>query len=143
MASQLVWSGLKEYLAELKALPEECQKEAANEIEGGVNAAYVTIKRVYEAHRFTGTLSKRLTISPMKGGLVLRSASPIAWLFDNGSKVRHWGGGTGKSTGKMWGQTSNPPTHIFSSTVAKERRKLTQRFKDMLTRRGAASVTGE
>jgi hypothetical protein len=75
----------------------------------------------------------------MAGGLVLRSGSPIAWLFDNGSKARHWA--TGKSTGAMWGKT--PPTHIFASTVAKGRRRLTVLFKEMLKRRGAATVTGD
>jgi hypothetical protein len=137
--STMVWRGLREYLAELQKLPEEAKAEAAKQIEGEVNAAYVTVKRVYLDHQHTGTLAKRLTIAPMAGGLVLRSGSPIAWLFDNGSKARHWA--TGKSTGAMWGKT--PPTHIFAATVAKGRRRLTLLFKEMLKRRGAATVTGD
>jgi hypothetical protein len=139
MASGFVWHGLKEYMDELRKLPDECKGEAAKLIEGSVNSAYVTVARVYDAHRHTGNLRRRLTISPMKGGLVLRSGSPIAWLFDNGSQARHWA--SGKSTGAMWGKT--PPTHIFAKTVAQERRKLTEQYKAMLLRRGAASVTGE
>ena len=137
--SQFVWSGMREYLAELKALPAEAQGEAAKAIEGEVNAAYVTVKRVYLDHEVTGTLARRLTVAPMAGGVVLRSASPIAWLFDNGSKARHWA--SGKNTGTMWGRT--PPTHVFASAVGKGRRTLTRRFREMLLRRGAVSVTGE
>lgn len=135
----VVWDGLKEYLAELKQLPAESEREAGKLIEGGVNAAFVTIKQVYVAHRHTGALAKRLTIAPIKGGLQLKNTSPIAWLFDNGSQARHWA--SGKSTGRMWGKT--PPTHIFARTVGQERRRLTNQFKDMLLRRGAATVTGE
>jgi hypothetical protein len=140
----MVWDGFQEYLDELRKLPEDCAVEAANLTESGVNAAYQTISQVYGQHRFTGTLQSRLRIKTVRvgrliKGLVLESGSPIAWLFDNGSQARHWA--SGKSTGKMWGRTA--PTHIFAKTVARERRKLTQQFKDMLLRRGATSVVGE
>lgn len=146
--SQFVWHGMREYLAELQKLPAEARAEAAKAIEGEVNAAYVTVKRVYLDHKFTGTLARRLTISPMAGGVVLRSGSPIAWLFDNGSKARHYTGTdkrgrvfSNADRGAMWGHT--PPTHVFASAVAKGRRTLTRKFKEMLLRRGAVSVTGE
>lgn len=137
--SQMVWHGLKELQAELRALPAECQGEAGHIIQANVNAAYVTIKRVYEAHVFTGTLSRRLTISTVKLGLVLRSASPLAWIVDNGTKVRHYITVNGKRhlTGRM------PALHIFSRTVGFAKRRVRQDLKDMLLRRGAATVTGE
>jgi hypothetical protein len=145
MANRVVWSGLKEYYAELKQLPDACTGETEKLIEGEVNGAYTTVSQVYGAHRHTGTLQKRLTIAPLKrkgqfiAGRELRSGSPIAWLFDNGSQARHWA--SGKSTGTMWGKT--PPTHIFAKTVAKARRALTLQYKAMLLRRGAKTVTGE
>ena len=137
--STMEWRGLKDLQAELRAMPAECQGEALKIIEGHVNAAYVTIKRVYEAHVLTGTLSKRLTISTAKLGLVLRSGSPLAWLFDNGSKVRHYITVNGKKhvLGKMRAY------HIFSRTVGFAKRRVRQDLKDMLLRRGAAAVTGE
>jgi hypothetical protein len=140
MATNVVWAGLSEYLAELHKLPEDCRAETSKLIEGGVNSAYVTIASVYNAHQHTGTLAKRLKITPYKGsGVQLTSGSPIAWLFDNGSKARHWA--SGKSTGAMWGNTA--PTHIFKKTIGRLRRRLLNQYREMLLRRGASTVTGE
>jgi len=76
-------------------------------------------------------------------GLVLKSGSPLAWLFDNGSQARHYvtKGGKDHKTGAMWGKT--PPTHIFTRTVAKGKRAVVDRIKTMMLRRGATSVAGE
>jgi len=139
MASTMEWRGLKELQAELRALPADCQTEAGHIVEGHVNAAYVTIKRVYEAHRFTGTLSNRLTISTVKLGLVLRSGSALAWLFDHGSQARHYitENGVTHLTGRM------PARPIFGRTVGFAKRKIRADLKAMLLRRGAARVTGD
>jgi len=140
------WDGLKEYRDRLEQLPEACRVEAARTIEGEVNAAYVRIARVYGEHVHTGTLKRRLVMSPLKvsgqltTGIVLRSGSPIAWLFDNGSEARHYteASGTPHSTGKMWGKT--PPTHIFARTVGFSKRKIADLLKAMLLRHGASRV---
>jgi len=145
----VVWDGMAEYREALRTLPEACAVEAHHIIEGEVNAAYVMISAVYGAHRKTGTLQKRLTISALKvagqftTGLVLKSGSPLAWLFDNGSQARHYvtKGGKDHKTGAMWGKT--PPTHIFTRTVAKGKRAVVDRIKTMMLRRGATSVAGE
>lgn len=147
MAKGVVWNGLDEYLAELRRLPEDCTGEAGKFIQAETNAAYVEIAAVYEAHRFTGTMRRLLKLLPitsggaLTAGIQLRSGSPLAWLFDNGSQARHWV--SGKSTGKMWGKT--PPTHIFARTVGKARRTLAAEFRAMLLRRGGpgTTVTGE
>lgn len=137
--SQMVWSGLSQLQAELRALPEDCRVEGMKVVEGHVNRAYATIAKVYAAHVFTGTLLHRLKISTVALGLVLRSGSPLAWLFDNGSKARHYFtvNGVRHLTGRM------PATHIFSRTVGFTKRQIRQDLKDMLLRRGASSVTGE
>lgn len=143
--NRVVWNGLAEYKAELKQLPTELTGEAAKVIEGEVKGAYVAISGVYGRHRHTGTLQKRLKIAPLKikgnetTGLELKSGSPLAWLFDNGSQARHWA--SGKSTGRMWGRT--PPTHIFAKTVGIAKRDIVRLLKAMVLRRGATSVTGE
>jgi len=141
----VVWNGLNEYREELRNLPKDCTGEALHVVEGGVNSAYQTISAVYGAHHFTGTLQKRLRISPMKvrgefvTGLMLTSGSPLAWIFDNGTQARHYvtEHGVTHATGRM------PPTHIFSSTVGKTKRKIVQQLKDMVLRRGASTVSGE
>ena len=145
MASGMEWRGMDELQKELRALPESCRSEAEKHLEDHVHAAFVTIKRVYDAHRFTGTLSARLSISPMRSvgvmsaGLVLRSGSPLAWLFDNGSQARHYVTEKGKThlTGRM------PANHVFSRTVGFTRRKLLTELKEMLLRKGAAAVTDD
>jgi hypothetical protein len=140
----MVWHGLKELQTELRALPVECQGEAGKIIEGHVNGAYVTIKRVYQEHRFSGTLSDRLTISTAKLGLVLRSGSPLAWLFDNGSEARHYTG-TDKR-GRVFNNAPRgrmPGFHVFARTVGFTKRKIRADLKAMLARRGAARVTDD
>lgn len=140
--TSVVWSGLDEYREQLRQLPEACLGEARKAIEGEANASYVTIASVYEAHRFTGTLRRLLTLSPLtlKGqlttGLVLKSGSPLAWLFDHGSEARHW-----KRNGKYVGRM--PATFIFTRTVGRARRRLTEQFIALLFRHGASKVTGE
>ena len=137
-----VWTGLEEYRAQLRAMPRECVNEAARIVEGAANAAYVKVSTVYGNHRYTGRLQDRLKIVTINAGELrtgkdLRSNAPHAWLFDNGTQARHWK--SGKSTGKMWGHT--PPTHIFVRTVVAERRRATQKLKDMVLRHGASTVT--
>lgn len=135
--SGMVWHGLEEFRAQLRQVPTACTNEAARIVEGGVNSAYVTISAVYGRHRYTGTLQDRLTIQPLrqKGelttGLVLKSGSPLAWIFDNGTQARHWK--SGKSTGAMWGKT--PPTHIFLKTIIKTRREITDKLHGMVHRK--------
>jgi hypothetical protein len=151
--STMVWDGLSDYLKELEQLPQDCHDEAAKLIEGEVNHAYLTISQVYGAHRFSGRLQNRLSISTLAVGryvyaMVLKSGSPIAWLFDNGSQARHYTG-TDKSgrtyvdadRGSMGSKT--PPTHIFARTVGKAKRTLTTQFHNLLVRHGAVSVTGD
>lgn len=133
----MVWEGFAEYLEELRKLPEDYKAEAEKLIEGEVNGAYVTVKAEYLAHVFTGTLAARLRVTTQKGGLALVSGSPLAWLFDHGSQVRHYYtvNGKKKSVGRM------PANRIFSRTVGKARRTLSAGFRDMLLRKGAAEVT--
>lgn len=147
MSAHVTWDGLAEYQEQLRQLPEACLGEAVKLIEGETNAAYVRIATVYAQHRFTGTLLRLLKLVPISsggrltGGRTLRSGSPLAWLFDNGSQARHWK--SGKSTGEMWGTTSNPPTHTFSGTVGRARRRLATQFHDLLLRHGATRVISD
>ena len=143
MKTQMVWNGMAEYKEELRQLPAECTGEAAKVVEAGATGAYQTIRAVYAAHHFTGTLEKQLRISPLKingqfvTGLVLTSGSPLAWLFEHGSQARHYDTANGVKhlTGKM------PPTPIFNSTVGKTKRAIVQQLKDIVLRRGATAVT--
>jgi hypothetical protein len=134
----VVWDGLTEYRAALEALPETCTTEASHIVEGAANAAYVAVGTVYGSHTFTGTLAKRLKLTPLNEqkyvtGMKLTSGSPLAWLFDNGTQARHTKFGANR--GRM------PPTHTFSGAVGKEKRRAAQQLREMLERQGASSVT--
>ena len=139
------WDGLAEFREELRKLPEACRGEAAKVVEGEVNAAYVTVKRVYEAHRHTGNLSNKLAIAPlqvsgqMTTGLILKSGSPLAWIFDNGTEARHYITVNGKKhlTGRM------PGAHIFGRTVGFTRRKIRALLIEMVKRHGATTVVDD
>jgi hypothetical protein len=135
--NRIVWSGLEELKAELRNLPADLTKEASNEVRSAANGAAVKIRTAYGKHRRTGNLQESVEVDQKSEGrfsaaMVVKSTSPIAWLFDNGSQARHWA--SGKSTGQMWGRT--PPTHVFVRTVMQARREMYEKLKAMLVRHG-------
>jgi hypothetical protein len=135
--NRIVFDGLDELKAALRALPAELTVEASREVEGAGNGAAVAIRTVYGAHRVTGHLQESVTVEQRQAGqfaaaVVVKANDPIAWLFDNGSQARHWAGG--KSTGIMWGNT--PPTHVFVKTMIAARRKMYDKLRDLLERKG-------
>lgn len=137
MAATVVWQGLDELNAELRALPESCAGEAAKLIEGTANGVYVDITGAYPIR--TGNLRKGMKIKPLvKRGLVVGqtviNTAPHANIFENGTQARHTS--IGANRGSM------PPGRVFVPRVVKARRRLTQELKDMVTRHGAV-VTGD
>lgn len=141
--NRIVFRGLEELKAELRALPAELASEAGNVVEGTAIEASATVHAEYERHRVTGELADSLKVLHVSAGqfgaaYVVKATSKIAWLFDNGSQARHWL--SGKSTGAMWGKT--PPTHVFVKTMTRARTKMYQTLKGVVERKGLV-VTGE
>lgn len=132
------WSRELEELHQwMRIIPEELTGEASHIMEDAANGAAVAVKQVYGQHRVTGKLQNGVSVSHFFKGkfiayAIVKSASPIAWLFDNGSQARHWA--SGKSTGTMWGKT--PPTHIFVKTAIHFRRRGYEACKELLVRKG-------
>lgn len=152
MAS-VTWTGLDELRAQLQRMPAELTGEASGIVTDAAASAKAEIVGIYEQHRVTGNLAKRVTMGPSGGretqlsghfgvAIVVKSTAPHAWLFDNGSQARHYITKTGQphDTGKMWGRT--PPTHAFVRTMIKHRRRMYSRLADMLRRSGLI-VSGE
>jgi type IV secretory pathway TrbL component len=141
-ANRFVFTGLDELKAQLRALPAELTGEAAHIAEGAANGAAATIKAGY--HVVSGELrdgvyiSLRHRFSSFGVSATVVSAGKHAWLYDNGSQLRHKAGGS--STGVMWGKT--PPPHLFVKTMIAARRRMYEQFKDLLTRKGLA-VSGD
>lgn len=137
--TRFYFQGMEDLKTALNDLPAELRGEADHIVEEEANAAAVAIRRVYVEHVASGRLLRGLTVVEKPTGrfgakFVVRSASPIAWIFDNGSQARHWK--TGKATGAMWGHTPNPPTHTFSRNVRRGRAVMLQRLVAMLRRYG-------
>lgn len=138
MTNGLTWSPEFEELKEaLQRMPQALTGESVRIVEAAANGASVAVAQVYGQHRVSGRLQDGVSVSQfLKGkffhGFMVKSSSPIAWLFDHGSQARHWVGG--KSTGAMWGHT--PPTHIFVKTMIRFRRGMYEELKGVLTRAG-------
>lgn len=137
MSAKFRFDGLAALKAELDALPTNLTGEADKIVEGNANGAVLDLKRGYGDHIFTGKLLKMVTSAKVATGpfgvaVKVRSNSPLAWLFDNGSQARHKR--SGASTGRMWGKT--PPTHLFVRTLIKARQELTTKLSDLLIRNG-------
>ena len=142
MSGNRLWfDGLDQLRQELRNLPRDLTVEASHEVLGAANSAAATVKRGYP--RVTGALIDGVTVEPaprdqFSAGAVVKNRAPHAWLYDNGSATRKWA--SGKSTGAMWGHSR--PTHLFVSTMIRERRAMYQKLKAMLVRKGL-SVSGD
>jgi hypothetical protein len=144
MTGSFTWSPEFEELKQALALmPEHLTAEADHLLEDAANGAAVAVRQVYGQHRVTGYLQNHVHVTQfLKGkfapGYHVKSNSPHAWLFDNGSQARHKA--SGASTGQMWGAT--PPTHVFVNTMSRFRRRLFMALRGVLERAGLI-VSGE
>jgi hypothetical protein len=132
----VVWDGLTELLAALKAMPETCAGEAAHLVDGAANGAYVDISGAYPIR--TGNLRKgmrlqRVVKKGLEVGAEVKNVAPHANLFEIGTQARHTK--IGANRGSM------PPGHVFVPRILKARRRLTQDLKDMVVRTTGATVT--
>ena len=141
--NRIVFSGLEELKAQLRALPAELADEANIIVQEHAHTAAAAVVAVYQQHRVSGDLADHVVVEVNAAGrfgvaVAVHSKAKHAWLFDNGSQARHWA--SGKSTGTMWGKT--PPTHVFVKTMIRFRRAMYVALSDMLRRHGLI-VTGE
>ena len=139
--NRLVFNGLDELRAQLRALPAELTVEASRIVEAAANSMAVEVRGEYGKHNITGDLQSGVTVTHVdqgkySAGAMVKSNSPLAWLFDNGSQSRHYFSRNGKEhkTGKMWGRI--PPTHVFARAAGRARRKINDKFIAMLERNG-------
>ena len=141
MTSGVTWTGMEELKEALSRLPQELAGESTGIVEGAANGAAVAVKQVYGQHRVSGRLQDGVYVSQfLKGkffhGFLVKSSSPIAWLFDHGSQTRQYVTESGAihKTGAMW--EKRPPTHIFVKTMIRFRRGMYEELKGVLVRAG-------
>jgi hypothetical protein len=147
MGSRLVFTSVDELKAEFERFAPEAAADASALVLTAAAGAAGIIRTVYSAHVVSGHLAAGVSVRQKAVGTLdasakVISASPIAWLFDNGSQARHYVTKAGKThaTGTMWGKT--PPTHIFVRTLQAARRALSLEIRALLVRKGL-DVTGD
>src|SRR3954470_15777063 len=131
---------MDELIRQLRQMPKELTGEASQIVVKAANDAAEELRANYPD--VTGNLRKGVKVSTeavgqFGAGAVVKNTSPHAWLYDRGSRARHWV--TGKSTGQMWGKTG--PKHLFVRTAIKHRKRMYSELKALLVSKGLI-VTG-
>jgi bacteriophage HK97-gp10 putative tail-component len=129
--NRIVFEGLDELRAALRALPETLTQEASAIVDGAANAAADEIRDAYPER--SGNLRNHVVVTHFEGGrfsagAIVKNTAKHAWIFENGSQARHTT--IGANRGSM------PPGHVFVPRAVRYRRAMYQRLKDLLVRHG-------
>jgi len=123
-------------MAALKALPEQLAHEAGGIVAGHAELMKAKVAAEYSGHVFKGNLLKGLKTTRESFGLAVvatvQSTAPHAYMFENGTVMRHWTGprGTGKSTGRQ------RPANIFVPAKIRELKAMRQDLIVLVERAG-------
>jgi len=134
--NRFVWDGLEELRQELRNLPPELQAEGGEIIVDSAESAADEIREAYPVR--TGNLKARVrvkkTANSVSTTVVVSNTAKHAYIFENGTEARHTD--LGANRGSM------PPGHVFIPAVMKHRRRMYDRLKDLIARKGL-EVSGE
>lgn len=137
--NRLVFEGLEELKRELRQLPSELTAEASNIVNGAANGAAAQVKANYA--RVSGDLVEGVDVVEANGqfsaGAVVRSKSKHAWMYENGTQVRHTSRGANRGA-----MPPAPPGRAFIPVVIRKRRQMFESLKALLVRKGLL-VTGD
>lgn len=135
----MTWDGLDQFRQALLALPETLAANGGRIVEGITNAAEREIRAGYppSAESLRDHVVSDMTRTPFGAVGRVRNTSKLAFIYEHGSQARHYITRRGKRhlTGRM------PPGHVFVPAAMRQRRKMYQQLKDMLTSMGFR-VTG-
>lgn len=140
-SNRLVLEGFAELREALRKLPAELKVEAQHIVEGAANGAAAQVKGNY-ARGKTGNLIDGVYVRHSEGstfgaGAIVVSKAKHAWLYENGTQVRHTQ--TGANRGVM---PAAPPGRAFIPVMIRERRRMYEQLKGVLERNGLV-VTGD
>lgn len=138
MPAKVTHTGLREELAAIESLADDCQGEAMHIVEGAANGAAVDVRTAYGAHVFSGKLQERVLVEDIPNGKVVKSGSPLAYIFEFGSEARHYvtKRGITHEVGAM------PAAHIFVTIMVRTKRRMQRDIISMIWRHGATHVSG-
>jgi len=133
----LVWTGVDELEAELRALGAQLAREGSDQLQAAGDAAFATIGSGYPSR--TGDLKKGLTVTHTRTAFgakaLLVNTSPHAIPFEVGTELRVTKAGV--SRGSM------PPNHVFTRTLNQTRRALKTQQRALLERFGLTVTDDE
>jgi hypothetical protein len=132
MSATLTWNGLDELRDALRDLPRALATEAGAIVSTAAEGVRDDVVAAYEAHRYSGNLAEHVVLATSAHGQFgvafrLRSTAKHAWMFENGTMVRHSEFG---NRGQM------PAAHVFIPACIRRRRTMYDQLKDMLERHG-------
>jgi len=134
--NELTINGLEEFRAALRNLPAELVGEADGIVRGAATAMLEDVLATYPTTG-TGNLARGLSVEGRSDAssavAVVRSRARHAWLYEHGSRDRHWK--NGKSTGSM------PAADKFARLAVAHRRAMMSALVALLERAGM-TVTG-
>ena len=135
--NKLVFEGLDGLRQALRQLPAELAAEAGPIVERRAHNTAAAVRAEYAAHRVSGNLASRVTVSleqPRFGASsTVRSAAPHAALFEFGTQLRRTASGAGRG--------SAPPHPTVIPIAIRERRAMTAELIELVKRAGF-EVTG-
>lgn len=138
MASKLYWHGLDELREQLRTLAPRLAGETLRLVQAEANAAAVTIRSNYGAHRHTGKLQASVSVTTtMANGRtptarVRAGATHAAW-FEFGTAGQHRVTEAGYGRGIL---PAAPPLHAFYPVIFKHRRIVRTKLALLLRREG-------
>lgn len=138
--NRLEFQGLAELRAALRTLPKALTGEASHIVEGTANGAAATVKGNYVRAK-TGNLVDGVVVEHQSAGqfaaaAVVKSKAKHAFLYENGSQVRHTAKGAHRGV-----MPAAPPGRAFIPVMIKARRQMYLKLADLLKRHGL-QVTG-
>lgn len=138
--NRLELQGLAELRAALRNLPKELTGESSHIVEGAANGAAATVKGNYKRGKtgnlIDGVVVEHGSFGQFAAGAIVKSKAKHAWLYENGSQVRHTAKGANRGVMPPAG-----PGRAFIPVMIKARRQMYGKLADVLKRHGL-QVTG-
>lgn len=136
--NRIVLNGMEEFKRALRNLPQHLAEEAGSIVARHAEAAASNVVNEYHRHDKTGNLSSHVKVdraetSGAGARARVRSTARHAFMFENGTQIRHTGSGANR--GAM------PPFHVFVPIAVRERRAMVNDLIGLVEREGF-KVTG-
>ena len=136
MSARMTIDGLPELLAALRNLPQDLLDEGTGIVDDQGQAAEAEIKANYDAHAFTGKLSRSVVREEQPAGrwghaVVIRAKAKHAGLFERGTAARHTSQGSYRGV-----MPPAPPMHRFIPVMERKRRAMFANLRRLLEAHG-------